>query len=195
MRRSVSLSLACSAALLLVPAATSGQDAEAPSGPSWFTGTSTGAPIVFDPTTEYEPGVWMDARDGEVHGITVETSDARFGGEWSYTFHEDEWPVSLGDREEIVAVERHSIRLTNDEGSWAGTGTLVQHYLGEDGEFVDGASDALHVLEGEGAYDGLTAYVLFDFMTETGGPDIRGVILPEPPTDFPTLPTPSETRD
>ena len=83
MRRSVSLSLACSAALLLVPAAASGQDAEAPSGPSWFTGTSTGAPIVFDPTTEYEPGVWMDARDGEVHGITVETSDARFGGEWS----------------------------------------------------------------------------------------------------------------
>ena len=172
-----------------------GQDEALPSGPAWFTGTSTGQPIVFEPTLEIEPGVWLDARDGEVHGITVETSDARFGGEWSYTFHEDEWPVSLGDREEIVAVERHSIRLTNDEGSWAGTGTLVQHYLGEDGEFVDGASDALHVLEGEGAYDGLTAYVLFDFMTETGGPDIRGVILPEPPTDFPTLPTPSETRD
>jgi hypothetical protein len=49
----------------------------------------------------------------------------------------------------------------------------------------------LHVLRGEGGYEGLTAYVTYDFMTDTGGPDIRGVILPEPPTDFPDPPTPA----
>jgi hypothetical protein len=98
--------------------------------------------------------------------------------------------VSLGDREEIVAVERHTIRLANEVGAWTGNGTLISHFLEEDGSVLDGASEAFHVLEGVGAYDGLTAYVTFDFMTDTGGPDIRGLILPEAPTPFPDPPTP-----
>jgi hypothetical protein len=188
--------LAASAALVAVAAlGAAGQDEQVPSGPAWFSGTSTGQPIVFDPITAFEPGVWMDARDGEVHGITIETDDPRFSGEWSYTYHKDEWPVSLGEREETVAVERHTIRLDNDAGAWTGNGTLIQHYLEEGGVFLEGASDALHVLEGEDAYDGLTAYVTFDFMTDTGGPDIRGVILPEEPTSFPEPPTPAESTD
>ena len=195
MSKPINLSIACAAALLLVPAATSGQDAATPSGPGWFTGTSTGAPIVFDPTFEYEPGVWMDARDGEVHGITIETDDPRFGGEWSYTYHADEWPVSLGDREEIVAVERHTIRLENADGAWTGNGTLIKHSLEEGGSFLGGTSEAFHVLEGVDGYDGLTAYVTFDFMTDTGGPDIRGLILPEMATPFPDPPTPAQSTD
>ncbi len=172
-----------------------GQDEALPSGPAWFTGTSTGQPIVFEPTVEFEPGVWMDARDGEVHGIAIETDDPRFGGEWSYTFHADEWPVSLGDREEIVAVERHTIRLENDAGAWTGNGTLMNHFLEEDGSVLDAANEGLYVLEGVGAYDGLTAYVAFDFATDGDGPDIRGVILPEVPTPFPDPPTPAQSTD
>ena len=195
MRRPIR-ALAAGATLVAVGAVgVAGQDEAAPSGPAWFTGTSTGQPIVFEPAFEIEPGVWMDARNGEVHGITVETSDPRFSGEWSYTFHVDEWPVSLGEREEIVKVERHTSRLDNEMGAWTGNGTLISHYLEEGGSFVDGASDVFHVLEGDGAYDGLTAYVTFDFATETGGPDIRGLILPEAPTEFPEPPTPALPAD
>ena len=61
MKKTISLGVACSAALLLMPAASGGQDSGSAAGPSWFSGTSTGTPIVFDPTIEYEPGVWMDA--------------------------------------------------------------------------------------------------------------------------------------
>lgn len=137
----------------------------------------------------------MDARDGEVHGITIETDDARINGAWSYTFHADEWPVSLGDREEVVAVERHTIRLENEGGAWTGSGTLVKRVLEEDGSLLDFTNEAFHVLEGDGAYDGLTAYVTFDFATEGSGPDIRGVILPEVPTPFPDPPTPAQSTD
>ena len=156
-------------------------------GAAWFTGRGTGAPIFFDPEVEVEPGQWFKARGAELHGVTIESTDPRFTGEWSVTVNADEYPIWLGEREEVVHLERDTVRLQNPEGSWLGTGTIVERR--EDGELTD--DEGMWILEGEGAFENLTAYVLVDFLEAPGEDEIliRGAILPAPPTDFPDPPS------
>ena len=64
-------------------------------------------------------------------------------------------------------MEAQSLSLTNDGGRWTGSGTAIQ--AGETWAMTA-------VLTGQGAYDGLTAYVTVDWYAGT----LVGAIFPGP---------------
>jgi hypothetical protein len=78
-----------------------------------------------------------------------------------------------------VGIARGSARLDNDEGAWVGTFT---NYGGQAG------SDELYVMEGEGAYEGLST--VFRFHGDDGS--VEGVILPAGLPEDPEPATPPE---
>jgi hypothetical protein len=77
---------------------------------------------------------------------------------------------------DFVAVSTVSWEFTNPQGSWRGTATGLGTFSGLN---LDTA-----ILEGAGAYDGLIAYLIFDWDTHPAG--FRGVIfegeMPPPPS-------------
>ena len=76
-----------------------------------------------------------------------------------------------------------TVDLTNDRGSWTGTttGLRVERYEGDGVGGAQGSSTV--ILTGEGAYEGLTAYVIVE--QDIGARDLLGVIfagdMPSPP--------------
>ena len=104
---------------------------------------------------------------------TVEASDPRISGDWLQVDN----PASYSDRAgpgRSFSVRTSSVRIENADGAWAGTYAGI--YKGDSGH-------EWNVLEGEGAYEGLTAVFLFT----SPGFTLEGVILP---AAFPVPPDP-----
>jgi hypothetical protein len=113
----------------------------------------------------YWTGTWT--------GPTVEASDPRISGEWVEVDNRATYPDRTGPGGSF-SVNTASLRIENADGAWAGTFTGI--YKGDSGR-------GWNVLEGEGAYEGLTAVFLWTWPGRT----LEGVILP---AAFPAAPDP-----
>jgi hypothetical protein len=145
-----------------------------PMGASSWTGTFTGTDAEMGTDTE-QAGV-HEITDQVAHG-TVASDDPRIAGTFTQFNHAN----YIEGKEEgagPVGVYSGTARIENDEGAWAGTFTA---YFGQPG------AEEWYVLEGEGAYQGLTT--IFRFRGSDGVFD--GVIVPfaVPTTPDPVPPT------
>jgi hypothetical protein len=131
---------------------------------SFFSGTqgesSEGACQLTDPPSEVVDGV------EQVRGLswgcqTVTTDDPRISGEITFIWNSDS--VSRPGRTGVISAVRE--RIENEAGAWEGTLTELQF-----GSLLESAG----WLVGEGAYDGLVAYVVHDSSGE-----VLGVIRPD----------------
>jgi hypothetical protein len=135
-----------------------------PMAAAYVTGTVTFDGVnLAEPTTTNDDGVVR--RRGESWGnLTVRASDARFSGKLTVTWHEDRYP-GTGD----AGIAWGVTRIENDSGAWSGPMTGLTR-PGED----SGVNTAW--LVGEGAYEGLSAYMndhaagIFDGMIFPGVP-------------------------
>lgn len=124
------------------------------------------APQPLDPMgASYWTGTWL--------GSTVEASDPRISGDWVEVVNRATYPDRTGPGGSF-SVGTASVRIENADGAWAGPATGI--YKGNSGR-------EWNVLEGEGAYEGLTAVYLFIWP----GATVEGVILP---AAFPAAPDP-----
>ena len=105
-----------------------------------------------------------------------EASDPRLSGTEAYTKTLDYYPTLGFD------VDATSRVLENDTGRWVGTG------VGMEGVAISAdmprLSTATVILHGEGAYEGLTAYLLMD-EGASGSATFAGVIFPGEMPPFP----------
>jgi hypothetical protein len=144
---------------------------EAAEPPSFFTGTAptSGACPIANPTFETVDGVMK--KRGESWGcLTWTTEDPRFSGVSKNIWNSDEYitpaDAANGRLGHIIAGRE---RIENDAGAWEGTWTE----LGVGSEFDQSAGWFV----GEGAYDGLVAYVVIT--DPAGNGNVWGVIKPD----------------
>lgn len=130
-----------------------------PQDPAAVTGTVGGLETVADPSIEYGPV--RHTQTGRQVQSTWDASDARLDGVMLATSTVAGFPAG---RFEVEAVD---LAVTNAAGRWAGSGTA----LDANERWV-----LTTVLTGEGAYDGLTAYVTIDWIERT----LSGAIFPGP---------------
>jgi hypothetical protein len=106
------------------------------------------------------------------------TSDPRLNGTFTRTAN---WRF---DMDTGTAIDAGAFELTNDGGSWVGSGRF---YAFDALENARGA--ALVALDGRDGYEGLSAHVVFESVAEVNAPvrDLKGVIFP---TVLPEVPEP-----
>jgi hypothetical protein len=142
------------------------------------------APAYFTYTTELieeaPRGNPMVLRDHQ-QVVAVEATDPRASGVMTITYN---WnTVVLGDEWKVITTAE-SDRLTNEGGTWAGTGRSVM--TGGEVLMMTGTG----VLTGEGGYEGLTL-VMGQFMRANVADTNWGFILPSdqvPPIPDPVQP-------
>jgi len=140
------------------------QDEEAADGATSFTGTSIEKDYILDPPPVPTPD-GMDVGTEWVILLSWKTSDARLTGEATATTN---WVID-GSDDGFTYLGAHTYELSNDGGSWLGSGTtLSSSELGSTGNAV---------LVGRDGYDGLTALIVFD-INEDGSSDMSGTIIP-----------------
>jgi hypothetical protein len=144
--------------------------------PAYVTGSVPS--LVFTSPGSDTTGVGRFASEGVGQTQTWEADDPRLSGEATYTGN---WRL-YGDPYE-VGVEAGRWTITNDDGTWAGTSTAVE--AREPATWEPKVYMETLILDGQGGYDGLTAYLLID-----GSPDpkvFQGIIFPdtmaEPPAE------------
>jgi hypothetical protein len=143
-----------------------------PMGAAWVTGTlgsGTGGQ-VGSPEVSVEEGVtrsypyhWQDF--AQMH-----MSDPRLGGMLSVIYNQDTYDGAEGDLSAFTVVSG-TYRIENEAGSWEGPNIVLNR--GSSG--TDTVSDT-GVLVGSGAYEGLTAFLVFDF--SQGPTTVVGAIFP-----------------
>ncbi len=150
MRRSTSgLSIVLAIGLLAgsaVGVAAQSEDAD-PMAPAVVTGSIDGRRDLSGSVTT-DPGTGATITESVGFRQTWEASDPRLSGSVIYTGN---WH-SYGDGD--LQVEASSVVLDNAEGRWIGTGTAM---------VAGGLAMDTMILRGEGAYEGLTAYVVQDW--------------------------------
>jgi hypothetical protein len=147
--------------------------AEDPTAPAYFTGTSgEPAQVVEGEVTETETGNSMTGF--QFLGIPFEATDPRISGTLDIAANGSGQGVPEG----FARLESRTYRIVNDAGSWSGTGSNL-FALQRDEPAIDVET---FLLSGEGAYEGLSAYIVIDFM---GEPLVRGVILSQELATFP----------
>ena len=146
-------------------------EAEVPTGASYFTGTIGASDVTGEPTEAVVDGV-LEVR-GLMREGPIEATDPRLTGSLSRVLDFD--VHSVGDLEDVVLFSAPH-RIENDAGSWSGTGTGVIH-AGADLSAEEELDFYTVVLTGEGAYEGLSAFLLADFAPEVGA-DIKGAVFP-----------------
>jgi hypothetical protein len=139
-------------------------------------GTVAGEP--FDVTL----ATWDDETGqmtGRLLSVVVESSDPRLTG--TMTMSSNGAGERYGDG--AIIILRSTFRLVNDEGAWVGQGWEAEARPAPDQPAIFHSGDML--LEGEGAYAGLTAYLTDDYQGEV--PAIKAVIIENtlPPTPAP----------
>jgi len=108
-----------------------------------------------------QDGKWV--RRGVAYAYDFDATDDRLDGEAIWTGHGYRYPT-----EPMFEVQSNTWVVTNAEGGWSGTSTaVVGNGLGD--------SEAA-ILEGSGAYEGLTAYLVMTW-SRAGG-NFRGAIFP-----------------
>ena len=145
-------------------------------------GTEASTPVVVTGTVgepaEFVPGTYSDdgasMQGDQLVDIPVDASDPRLSGALDIVMN----GTSDGSPDDLLAqLESHAWRLENDGGAWVGTGTAVQA-IGSDGPLW--FQEAV-LLEGEGGYDGLVAFVSVDYLAEVPlEAVIVGADAPEP---------------
>ena len=88
----------------------------------------------------------------------------------------EKWIGGTIDDLRDVAVFTAPHRIDNEAGSWSGTGTGVIH-AGPGVSDEDALDFYTVLLTGEGAYQGLSAFLIADFAPEVGA-DIKGAVFP-----------------
>ena len=173
--RPLRLSLAGMVILMLtlsLSVAVAAQDEADPMAPAYFTYTTE---LVEEPSR----GNPMVLRD-RPQVLTVEATDPRASGLVTTTTN---WnTVVLGDEWKVITTAT-SERLTNEGGTWTGTGRGVL----TGGEVL--MMTGMDVLTGEGGYEGLTL-VMGHFMQMNVGDTNWGFILPS--DQVPPMPDPVE---
>jgi hypothetical protein len=119
-------------------------------------GEGQGSPTPGDVTTQ--DGI-VQTRGFTMSGLMVTSSDPRFSGVYSYVGNNDQYPGG-------IKAQAGRTEIRSDDGAWVGAST---EYV------VDGDLETM-VLAGEGAYAGLTAYLVVDW----GQParPFTGIIFP-----------------
>ncbi len=135
--------------------------------PAAVTGTGTGLELLTQGSRAWVDGALRGK--GLLYASTWEASDSRLSGALSITANRD-----LYEKEEMF-VASLSAAVENDDGGWAGSGTVLE------GEEV-GETWTL-VMQGHDAYEGLTAYVVMG----PGGLSFDTAIFPG---GMPELPAP-----
>ncbi len=151
--------------------------------PARVAGAIQGGGNVVQPPTETVVDDVLEVRGFYLTGDALEMDDPRMTGSISVTFNADVHKV--GDFEEIV-LEAIELRIDNDDGSWQGLGTALTH---AGPEIPDGETINLQTLPmtGAGAYEGLSAYTLWDFSQDPV--TVEGVIYEGGLPQFPELPS------
>jgi hypothetical protein len=139
-----------------------------PAGSAWVTGsTSHAGTRVGAATVGTEDGVTGTRGDHWVdRPITM--SDPRLSGVLSVITNYDTHQLA---EKEWMTVFSGTTRIANDAGSWEGIGSGVSR-----GSYPRDAVTETVVLAGSGAYEGLTAYLAFDY--DDGPVAVRGLIFP-----------------
>lgn len=158
-------------------------DATAVLPPVEFTGTITCGPPVRNPTqetldvgddgtivTRYRGGAWQQSGS---------MTDPRLEGAIYHTYESDVYqaPEGTGDGPGVAG---HTVRITNDGGTWESRGTSAT--------FADGSpiGDPLDILVGSGGYEGLIAiYVVTEEREQGCVIDVRGIIFEGAPVPEP----------
>lgn len=155
-------------------------DAVDPMAPAWVTGT---IPFVGSPMGRTEistdGGVTRRWNEGWTR-MRAEMSDPRLSGEMISLWNNDIYDVPGS---ESMSVGSGIYIIENDGGRWASESSYLARETG--GSLGDTVSDAA-VLIGEGGYDGLMAYLVFDWTGHSASNPARveGAIVPGtlPPT-------------
>jgi hypothetical protein len=155
-----------------------------PMAPSFFTGTtpaSTACPISVGTTTHTVEGV-IERRDASYGCFEWHTDDPRINGTSTVVWDSDEYPETVetatGRSGTIIAIRE---RIENDAGAWEGTETQLD---------IDGTgfSEIAGWFTGEGAYEGLLAYVVITDANATA--EVWGFITPRERLEPPAFPDP-----
>ena len=148
-------------------------EAADPMAPNWFTWEAQG---------EGPPDFSVDPATGlPVLTVEMAATDERVSG--ALTLLENFAQVEDDDRYRVGST---SLRLVNDGGTWFGTQRFVGGATaGPNGNDVNGN---FIEMTGEGAYDGLTAFVFNVFEGLQEPPVMRGFIVPS--AVIPTMPEP-----
>jgi len=161
-----------------VGAQTETEDGE-PAATTYVTGT-LGAPAqITSGRTSVTDGV-TQRRGWLFADVPIETSDPRLNGLITTSANGDERRVT--GTTEAVDLQSSKYRIANDDGSWLGQGTAFIHL---EGGTPTADLDTL-LLTGEGAYEGLSAYLLFDFSESPTA--VEGVVFAGEMTPAPGLP-------
>ena len=152
-----------------------------PLAPAKVTGTIGGGDVVAEPTETLVDGV-LEGRGLVVEGETIETDDPRLTGSITRALNANIHKVS--DFVDVLALAG-AVRIENEAGSWSGQVTGLIHQGG--GIPPDEATNlAAVVLSGEGAYEGLSAYLFIDATEDQIA--VEGVIFAGELPPFPELP-------
>jgi hypothetical protein len=140
-------------------------DALAPASVTGTLGAGEGDPT---PGERSEQDGIVQTRGFTMSGLDVTSSDPRLAGEYSYAGNSDEYAGG-------VRAQAGSVAIRDDLGAWVGTSTEILGAAVGDIETI--------LLAGEGAYAGLTAYLIVDWSQPTR--PFKGIIfageMPEPP--------------
>jgi hypothetical protein len=153
-----------------------------PDGASMFTMRQVGVEEV--PWPESIPGPQGSVRwQGPTDVWTMEASDPRLSGTYTLFGNGEAWPLDEAGMV-LATVMSGAVRIENEDGSWTGTRMT---WMG-----VDPAD--YYQVQGEGAYDGLSAVfhwvdVIVDETTDEAFFTYSGVVIPGPLPDHPDLAT------
>ena len=120
----------------------------------------------------------IERQRGYTWSGTHSATDPRFSGTHYYSWDADTYTLASGDEGPIVYAE--GLRIENAEGAWRGdaTGATLP-----DGTSATGPL----VLTGEGAYEGLTAVLLWN--DDSCFINFKGIVM-----EFPDVPVPATSE-
>lgn len=152
---------------------------------SWVSGTAGDARQTTQGTDSPQGGGFIEHRGYIFGDSAIDTDDPRLNGSMTVVANGDERYLSgTAGSGELTDIQGLGVRITNDEGGWSGQGTALIH---GNGSTLTTDLDTI-ILAGQGAYEGLTAYLIID---NTSTPrTVEGTIfegqitpLPEPPAE------------
>ena len=175
-----SMRLAKTAAALMVLAAGFGSPLLAqseqpldPMGANYWTGTWTYIEDSFTPPGSETLSEGVGESLGSKTSGEVAADDPRIAGTRRGVFS-SRAATSVESAEGALSITNGTVRIDNADGAWVGTSTGFGGYPGQEGWFV---------MEGEGAYEGLTTV----FRWHAADSSLEGIIVP---VDLPALPDP-----
>jgi hypothetical protein len=163
-------------------AAQKDEAAAEPTTPAKVTGTYTPqGDVVQEPTETVVDGI-LEGRDWIVEAETIEMDDPRLSGSVTRMLNANVHKVN--DFEDVV-LETSFHRIENEAGSRSGQGTALVHGGAEISQDEATNLDTV-MLTGEGAFVGLSAYLVFDWTEDPI--TVEGVAFAGGMPPFPVLP-------